>query len=208
MKSRRFLEMKKTKGMRNNFCAGEIEKAVRTILVNIGEDVTRKGIKDTPARVARMYQEIFSGLKADPDQVLGKIFHEDYNELVLLKDIPFFSFCEHHLLPFFGKAHIAYLPDGKRVVGISKLARLVDIFAKRPQVQERLTNQIVDTIMRTIQPQGAMAVIEAEHMCMVMRGVRKPGSRVVTSAMRGIFLRDIRTRTEALDLIIGNHASK
>jgi GTP cyclohydrolase I len=187
---------------KNQVNSKEIEKSIRTIIEAIGEDPARKGLRDTPKRVAKMYADIFSGLHANPEEVLGRVFHEEYNELVLLKGIPMYSMCEHHLLPFFGQAHIAYLPDGKRIVGISKLARLVDVFAKRPQVQERLTNQIADTIMKVLQPQGAMVVIEAEHMCMIMRGVKKPGTKIVTSAMRGIFLRDIRTRSEALNLIM------
>ncbi|HOJ30626.1 MAG TPA: GTP cyclohydrolase I FolE [bacterium] len=188
--------------MSRNLKEMEIEKSIKNIIKAIGDDPSRKGLKDTPKRVARMYCDIFSGIHTNPEEILGKVFHEQYNELVLLKEIPLYSMCEHHLLPFFGHAHIAYLPDGKRIVGISKLARLVDVYAKRPQVQERLTNQIVDTIMKVLQPQGAMVVIEAEHMCMIMRGVKKPGTKIVTSAMRGIFLRDIRTRSEALNLII------
>ncbi|HPP66374.1 MAG TPA: GTP cyclohydrolase I FolE [bacterium] len=189
--------------MKKTLCnTAEIEKAIKNILEAMGENPTRKGLRDTPKRVARMYREIFSGIYTNPEEILGKVFHEQYNELVLLKKIHLYSMCEHHLLPFFGYAHIAYLPDGKRIVGISKLARLVDAYAKRPQVQERLTNQIADTIMKVLQPRGAMVVIEAEHMCMIMRGVKKPGTRVVTSAMRGIFLRDIRTRSEALNLIM------
>ncbi|MCD6408702.1 GTP cyclohydrolase I FolE [bacterium] len=180
----------------------KIEKAVKMILEAIGEDINRQGIKETPKRVAKMYSEIFSGIAEDPHKVLGKVFKEEFDELVLIKDIPFYSMCEHHLLPFYGKAHIAYLPDGNKVVGISKIARLVDVFAKRPQLQERITNQIADTIMETLTPQGAMVVIEAEHLCMIMRGIKKPGTKIVTSAMRGIFLRDIRTRTEALNLIM------
>jgi len=149
-----------------------------------------------------MYEEIFGGLAQDPASVLGKIFHEPYDQLVLVRSIPLFSMCEHHLLPFVGQAHVAYLPDGRRVVGISKIARLVEIYAKRPQIQERLTNQVADTLMDALHPRGVMVVIEAEHLCMTMRGIRKPGTRIVTSAMRGIFLKDIRTRTEALDLIM------
>jgi len=181
----------------------KIEKAVRLLLEGIGENPERRGLKETPRRVARMYQELFSGLGQKPEEVLGKVIHEDYNELVLVKDIPLYSMCEHHLLPFTGRAHVAYLPDGRRVVGISKLARLVDICSRRPQVQERLTTQIVETIMKSLLPRGAMVVVEAEHLCMIMRGIQKPGSKVVTSAMRGIFLRDIRTRTEALELMLG-----
>lgn len=180
----------------------EIEKAIRSVLEAIGDNPERKGLRDTPKRVAKMYLDIFSGIHEDPEKILGKVFHEQYNELVLLKKIPLYSMCEHHLLPFTGHAHIAYLPDGKRIVGISKLARLVDVYSKRLQVQERLTNQIADTIMKVLQPQGTMVVIEAEHMCMIMRGVKKPGTKIVTSAMRGIFLRDIRTRSEALNLIM------
>lgn len=185
----------------------KIEKAVKQILEGIGEDVNRKGLKETPKRVARMYEEILGGITQDPEKILNKVFYEEYNELVLVKDIPFYSLCEHHMLPFFGKAHIAYLPDGKKVVGISKFARLVDAFTKRLQLQERITNQIADTIMKVLTPQGAMVVIEAEHLCMIMRGVKKPGSKIVTSAMRGIFLRDLRTRAEALNLIMGSHSS-
>ncbi|MFA5645794.1 MAG: GTP cyclohydrolase I FolE [Candidatus Ratteibacteria bacterium] len=178
-----------------------IEKAIRTILREIGENPKRQGLKETPERVARMYEEILSGMKRDPEKILGKVFYEEYNELVLLKNIPLFSLCEHHLLPFYGEAHIAYLPEGKRVVGISKLARLVDAYAQRLQLQERLTTQIADTIMKVLRPQGTMVIVEAEHMCMLMRGIKKPGAKVVTSAVRGIFMRDIRTRTEALNLI-------
>ncbi|MCM8815429.1 MAG: GTP cyclohydrolase I FolE [Candidatus Omnitrophica bacterium] len=188
--------------MDKNKSSKEIEKAVKKILEAIGEDPLRKGLRDTPKRVARMYLDIFSGIHEDPEAIFGKVFHEQYNELVLLRDIPLYSMCEHHLLPFFGRAHIAYLPDGKRIVGISKLARLVDVYAKRLQIQERLTNQIADTIMKVLQPRGAMVIIEAEHMCMIIRGVKKTGTKIVTSAMRGIFLRDIRTRSEALNLIM------
>jgi GTP cyclohydrolase IA len=180
----------------------KIETAVKMIIEAIGENPGRKGIRETPKRVARMYAELCGGLTEDPEKILGKIFKEDYNELVLVKDIPFFSLCEHHLLPFFGKAHVAYLPDNQRVVGISKIARLVDVFSKRIQLQERITNQLADTIMKVLIPQGTMVVIEAEHMCMQMRGVKKPGTKIVTSAMRGIFLRDVRTRTEAINLIM------
>ena len=185
----------------------KIEKAVKQILEGIGENVNRKGLKETPRRVAKMLEEILSGYKQDPKKILGKVFYEEFNELVLVKDIPFYSLCEHHILPFFGKAHIAYIPDGKKVVGISKFARLVDVFTKRLQLQERMTNQIADTIMETLTPQGAMVVIEAEHLCMIMRGVKKPGCKIVTSAMRGIFLKDLRTRAEALNLIMGEKIS-
>ena len=181
----------------------KIQKGIRLFLEGIGENPDREGLKETPSRFARMCDELLSGAAQKPEQILGKIFNEEYSELVLVKNIPLYSFCEHHILPFFGVAHIAYLPDGKRVVGISKIARLVEVFSKRLQLQERLTSQIADTIMDVLKPQGAMVVIEAEHMCMIMRGVKKPGTKIVTSAMRGIFLRDIRTRTEALDLVMG-----
>lgn len=180
----------------------KIENGMELIIEGLGENLDRKKLKDTPKRVAKMYSEIFSGIDIHPENVLGKVFKEEYNELVLVKDISFYSMCEHHFLPFFGKAHVAYLPDGNNVIGISKIARLVEVLSKRPQVQERMTNQIVDVIMKVLTPQGAMVVIEAEHMCMIMRGIKKPGAKIVTSAMRGIFLRDIRTRTEALNLII------
>jgi len=185
----------------------KIEKAVKIMLESIGEDVNRKGLKETPKRVAKMFEEILSGYKQDPKKVLGKVFYEEFNELVLVKDILFYSLCEHHMLPFFGKVHIAYIPDGKKVVGISKFARLVDVFTKRLQLQERITNQIADTIMETLTPQGAMVVIEAQHLCMIMRGVKKPESKIVTSAMRGVFLRDLRTRAEALNLIMEGRTS-
>ncbi len=180
----------------------KIENAVRMIIEAIGENPNRRGIRETPKRVARMCAEICGGLEEDPEKILGKVFKEDHNELVLVKDIPFFSLCEHHLLPFYGKTHIAYLPDNQRVVGISKIARLVEVFSRRIQLQERMTNQLADTIMKVLTPQGTMVVIEAEHLCIEMRGIRKPGTKIVTSAMRGIFLRDFRTRTEALNLIM------
>jgi len=183
---------------------GKIRKATRLLLEAIGENPDRKGLRDTPRRVARMYEEIFGGISQNPSAVLGKIFHEPYDQLVLVRSIPLFSMCEHHLLPFIGEAHVAYLPDGRRVVGISKIARLVEIYARRPQIQERLTSQVADTLMDALHPRGVMVVIEAEHLCMTMRGIRKPGTRIVTSAMRGIFLKDIRTRTEALDLIMNS----
>jgi len=179
----------------------KIEAAVKTIIEAIGENPNRRGIKETPKRVARMYAELFGGLEEDPEKILGKVFKEDFNELVLVKDIPFFSLCEHHLLPFYGKAHVAYLPDNQNVVGISKIARLVDVFSRRMQLQERITNQIADTMMKVLTPQGAMVVIEAEHMCMSMRGVRKPGTLTVTSAVRGIFQENEKTRSETLALI-------
>jgi len=177
-----------------------IRKAVLEILLAIGEDPEREGLKHTPERVAEMYQEILCGMRVNPAEVLGVGFEEDHQEMVLLKDIPFYSICEHHLLPFHGKAHIGYIPSG-RVVGISKLARVVEILARRPQLQERLTSQIADCIMENVKPYGVGVVIEAEHLCMTMRGIRKPGSIVVTSANRGIFRTRQETRAEFLSLI-------
>lgn len=183
----------------------KIETAVEMILEAIGEDPTRDGIKDTPARVAKMYAEIFSGLDDAPSKLFEKTFDEHHNEMVIVKDIPFYSMCEHHLMPFFGKAHIAYIPAvSGRICGISKLARLVDMFAKRPQVQERLTSQVADTIMKELCPIGALVIMEAEHLCMSMRGVEKPGSKTTTSAVRGCFLKNDTTRNEALSLLLRN----
>jgi GTP cyclohydrolase I len=177
-------------------------RAVRLLLEAIGEDPNRDGLKETPDRVARMYAEIFGQGEQEPRTALRKRFAEDHHEVVLVKDIPFFSMCEHHLMPFFGKAHVAYIPNGS-VVGISKLARVVESFARRPQVQERLTSQVADIINAELKPQGVAVVCEAVHTCMTMRGVKKPGTSVVTSAMRGAFARDIRTRTEIMALING-----
>ncbi|MBO5282195.1 MAG: GTP cyclohydrolase I FolE [Lachnospiraceae bacterium] len=162
----------------------KIKQGVRLLLEGIGEDPGREGLADTPERVARMYQEIFGGMEEDAGEHLQKVFSSQQDGLVLEKDIPFFSTCEHHLMPFYGKAHIAYLPDGK-VVGLSKLARTVEVYARRPQIQEQMTVQIADAIMEHLQPKGVMVVLEAEHMCMTMRGVKKPGSRTVTMAVRG-----------------------
>lgn len=181
----------------------KIEKAVKMILEAIGEDPEREGLKETPARVARMYEEIFSGLREDPELHLQKIFFQDHEEMVLVKDIPLYSMCEHHLLPFYGKAHVAYIPREGKVTGLSKLARVVEGFAKRPQLQERLTSQIADTIMHRLNAKGVLVVIEAEHMCMTFRGVKKPGSKTVTSAVRGLFRRSEATRAEAFSLIKG-----
>ncbi|MEH0109619.1 GTP cyclohydrolase I FolE [Tersicoccus sp. MR15.9] len=180
-----------------------IAAAVREILLAIGEDPERSGLKDTPDRVARAYAEMFSGLHQDAGDVLGTTFDLDHEELVLVKDIPFYSTCEHHLVPFHGTAHVGYIPshDG-RVTGLSKLARLVEIYARRPQVQERLTTQIVEALVEHLAPRGAIVVIECEHLCMSMRGVRKPGTRTVTSAVRGQ-LHDPATRAEAMGLILG-----
>ncbi len=164
----------------------KIEEAVTMILEAIGEDVTREGLVETPARIARMYEEIFSGVDESSEELMAKRFHEENTDMVLEKDIVFYSMCEHHLLPFFGKVHVAYIPDGE-VVGLSKLARTVDVYAKRPQLQERMTNQIADAIMNQLGAKGAMVMIEAEHMCMTMRGIKKPGSKTVTCVKRGEF---------------------
>jgi GTP cyclohydrolase I len=182
-----------------------IEAAVREILSAIGEDPDRDGLLDTPARVARMYAEVFAGLREAPDTHLQVMFEANHDEMVMVRDIALVSMCEHHLVPFIGKAHVAYIPneDG-RVTGLSKLARLVDSYAKRPQVQERLTAQIADEIERTLQPRGVMVVVEAEHLCMSMRGVKKPGSSTVTSAVRGLFRDSTATRFEAMRYIEGS----
>ena len=164
----------------------KIEEAVRLLLEGIGEDVNREGLQETPERIARMYEEIFAGMEETPDKHLAKRFTVSNNEMVLEKDIVFYSMCGHHLLPFYGKAHVAYIPDGE-VVGLSKLARTVEVFAKRPQLQERMTTQIADSIMQELHAKGVMVMIEAEHMCMTMRGVKKPGSKTVTCVMRGAF---------------------
>ncbi|MDW7674849.1 MAG: GTP cyclohydrolase I FolE [Bacillota bacterium] len=183
----------------------QIEEGVRLILEAIGEDPNREGLVDTPKRVARMYEEIFCGLNQDPSQHLEIVFTEEHEEMVLVKDIPIYSMCEHHLLPFYGKAHIAYIPKKGKITGLSKLARVVEGFAKRPQLQERLTSQIADAVMKALDPRGVIAVIEAEHMCMTMRGVKKPGSATLTSAVRGIFKTNEATRAEAFSLIRENN---
>src|SRR5918993_4795660 len=177
--------------------------AVRELLIAVGEDPDRPGLRDTPGRVARAYAETFAGLWQDPDDVLATTFDEDHDELVLVKDIPMYSTCEHHLVPFHGVAHIGYIPgiDG-RVTGLSKLARLVEVYARRPQVQERMTSQIADALDDVLRPSGVLVVIEAEHLCMAMRGIRKPGSTTVTSAVRGIFRDNAPTRSEAMSLIL------
>jgi len=180
-----------------------IEKAVREILAAVGEDVKRADIVDTPRRVAEMYEEILGGTKKDPEKELEVVFEKDHDEIILLKDIPLYSMCEHHLLPFIGKAHVAYLPSNNRVTGLSKLARVVETFSRRLQVQERLTTDIADTIMRKLEPKGVLVVIEAEHLCMSMRGVKKPGVMTITSAVRGVFRQNEKTRAEAMALIRG-----
>jgi len=179
----------------------KIAKAVREILEAIGEDPKRRDIIDTPRRVADMYEEIFSGINKDPAKELEVILDQKHDEIILLKSIPLYSVCEHHLLPFVGKAHVAYIPRQGRVTGLSKLARVVDVLSKRPQVQERLTSQIAEIIMSKLKPQGCMVVIEAEHMCMSFRGVKKPGTLTVTSAVRGVFKKNEKTRAETLALI-------
>jgi GTP cyclohydrolase IA len=178
------------------------EAAVRELLIAIGEDPERQGLIDTPSRVARAYREMFAGLYTNPDDMLNTTFDEQHEELVLVKDIPMYSTCEHHLVAFHGVAHVGYIPgvDG-RVTGLSKLARLVDLYAKRPQVQERLTGQVADAMMRKLDPRGVIVVVEAEHLCMAMRGIRKPGATTTTSAVRGQFKTDSTLRAEALDLI-------
>ncbi|OBH58751.1 GTP cyclohydrolase I FolE [Mycobacterium colombiense] len=179
------------------------EAAVRELLHAIGEDPDRNGLRETPARVARAYREMFAGLYTDPDSVLNTMFDEDHDELVLVKEIPLYSTCEHHLVAFHGVAHVGYIPgnDG-RVTGLSKIARLVDLYSKRPQVQERLTSQIADALVKKLNPRGVIVVVEAEHLCMAMRGVRKPGAVTTTSAVRGLFKTNAASRAEALDLIL------
>lgn len=185
------------------FDQARAEAAVKELLYAVGEDPDRHGLRDTPARVARAYREIFAGLYTDPDSVLNTMFDENHEELVLVKGIPMYSTCEHHLVSFHGVAHVGYIPgtDG-RVTGLSKIARLVDLYAKRPQVQERLTSQIADALMAKLDPRGVIVVVEAEHLCMAMRGVRKPGATTTTSAVRGQFKSSAASRAEALDLIL------
>ncbi|MEV0619656.1 GTP cyclohydrolase I FolE [Nonomuraea sp. NPDC050404] len=183
---------------------GRIEKAVREILYAIGEDPERDGLLETPARVARAMAEQYSGLGQTPEEVLNKVFDVDHDEMVLVRDIEVYSTCEHHLVPFHGLAHVGYIPNERgQVTGLSKLARLVDVFARRPQVQERMTSQIADALMRVLEPRGAIVIVEAEHLCMTMRGVRKPGAKTVTSAVRGDFRTSDKTRSEAMALILG-----
>jgi GTP cyclohydrolase IA len=182
---------------------GRVERAVREILLAIGEDPDRDGLAETPARVARAYAEQFSGLAQRPEDVLATVFDADYDELILVRDIEVYSTCEHHLVPFFGFAHVGYIPNEKgQITGLSKLARLVDVYARRPQVQERMTSQIADALMTVLEPRGALVVIEAEHLCMSMRGVRKPGAKTVTSAVRGSIRDSDRTRAEAMSLLM------
>jgi GTP cyclohydrolase I len=180
-----------------------IERAVKEILAAVGEDPNREGLLETPARVARMYAEMFAGLKVDPRQHLRKAFTEQYDEVVLVRDIRFCSMCEHHLLPFMGHAHVAYVPDGK-VVGLSKLARVVEVISRRPQVQERMTEDIAQMLVEELGAKGVAVVIEASHSCMTIRGIKKPGSSMVTSAMKGIFRSNVSSRAEVMQLIYGN----
>ena len=184
--------------------APRAEAAVRELLLAIGEDPDREGLRDTPARVARAYQEIFAGLRQEPEDVLTTTFDLGHEEMVLVRDIEVYSTCEHHLVPFHGVAHVGYIPntDG-RITGLSKLARLVEVYARRPQVQERLTTQVADALVNILEPRGVLVVVECEHLCMSMRGVRKPGSRTVTSAVRGIMQQSSATRAEAMSLIAG-----
>ena len=185
-----------------DFDLRRIELAVREILLAVGEDPDRDGLRETPARVARALTEQFSGLRLTPSDVLTTVFDADHEEMVLVRDIELYSTCEHHLVPFIGRAHVGYIPNEKgQITGLSKLARLVDVYARRPQVQERMTSQIADAIMATLEPRGAIVIIEAEHLCMSMRGVRKPGAKTVTSAVRGIFLNSESTRAEAMSLL-------
>ena len=181
-----------------------VEKAVRDLLIAVGEDPDREGLRETPARMARAYRELFAGLHQQPEDVLQTTFDAGHDELVIVKDIPFYSVCEHHLVPFHGEAHVGYIPNATgRITGLSKLARLVDVYARRPQVQERLTTQVADSLMEILEPTGVIVVIEAEHLCMAMRGVRKPGAKTITSAVRGALLRSAASRSEAMSLIMG-----
>ena len=181
--------------------AEKVERAVRMILEAIGEDPERDGLRETPARVARAYAELFWGVGRSPAEEIDKFFESETDEMVIVRDIPFYSMCEHHLLPFVGRAHVAYIPNEGRITGLSKLARAVEIASHKPQVQERLTSEVADAIMGSIRPQGVLVCVEAEHLCMTMRGVRKPGTLAVTSAVRGVFLEDAATRSEAFALL-------
>jgi len=189
----------------SRFDAARVEAAVRELLIGIGEDPDREGLRKTPARVARAYRESVAGLEQDPAEVLATVFDEGHDEMVLVRDINLVSLCEHHLLPFSGRAHVGYIPNADgQITGLSKLARLVDIYARRPQVQERLTTQIADALEEVLQPRGVIVVVEAEHLCMAIRGVRKPGSLTVTSAVRGQFRASVATRSEAMSLILSS----
>jgi GTP cyclohydrolase I len=188
-----------------NFDQPRAEAAVRELLLAVGEDPDREGLRNTPARVARAYREAFSGLGQDPREVLSTVFDEGHDEMVLVKDISLYSTCEHHLVSFHGRAHVGYIPNAKgQITGLSKLARLVDLYARRPQVQERLTTQIADALEKVLEPRGVIVVVEAEHLCMSIRGVRKPGVTTMTSAVRGQFRQSSATRAEAFSLILGH----
>jgi GTP cyclohydrolase IA len=190
----------------DGFDLARIERAVTEILLAVGENPDRDGLRDTPARVARALREQFSGLSMEPADVLTTVFDADHEEMVLVRDIELYSTCEHHLVPFFGVAHVGYIPNEKgQITGLSKLARLVDLYARRPQVQERMTSQIADALMTNLEPRGVIVIIEAEHLCMSMRGVRKPGAKTVTSAVRGSFLSSESTRAEAMSLLRDRH---
>ena len=192
--------------MSSTFDAARIERAVHEILLAIGEDPERDGLRDTPARVARAYAEQFAGLSQRPEDVLSTVFDAGHDEMVLVRDIELYSTCEHHLTPFVGLAHVGYIPSEKgQITGLSKIARLVDIYARRPQVQERLTTQIAEALVQVLEPRGVIVIIEAEHLCMTMRGVRKPGAKTVTSAVRGMFLESDSTRAEAMSLLVSRH---
>jgi GTP cyclohydrolase I len=188
-------------GKKINMDKEKILQGVRLLLEGIGEDLEREGLQGTPERVARMCEEIFCGVGIDPKRELSVCFTENHNEMILVKDIPLYSICEHHLLPFYGKAHVAYIPRMGKLTGLSKLARVVEILSKRPQLQERLTSQVADTIMEALNPMGVIVVIEAEHMCMTMRGIKKAGAKTITSAVRGLFITNEATRAEAFSLI-------
>jgi GTP cyclohydrolase I len=184
------------------FDDAKVEQGVRLILEGIGEDTDRGGLRDTPARVARMYREVFAGIGQDASQLVTVVEGADHDEMIMVRDIPLFSVCEHHLIPFSGKAHVAYIPNkAQQITGLSKIARVVDLLSKRPQVQERLTTQIAEALDTALEPRGVFVVIEAEHFCMTMRGIKKPGAQTVTSAVRGLFRTDARTRTEAMQHI-------
>lgn len=185
----------------SNVDLNKIEQAVKMILEAVGEDVNREGLLDTPKRVAKMYQEMFSGLHKDPRDYFETVFHEDHEELVLVKDIPFHSMCEHHLVPFYGKAHVAYIPKDGKVAGLSKLGRCLETVARRPQLQERITSTVAETIMEMLDPKGVYVIIEAEHMCMTMRGLKKPGSKTVTSVAKGLYETDEVKRREVISFI-------
>jgi GTP cyclohydrolase I len=184
------------------FDDAKVEQGVRLILEGIGEDADRGGLRETPARVARMYREVFAGIAQDASQLVTVVEGADHDEMIMVRDIPLFSVCEHHLIPFSGKAHVAYIPNkAQQITGLSKIARVVDLLSKRPQVQERLTTQIAEALDTALEPRGVFVVIEAEHFCMTMRGIKKPGAQTVTSAVRGLFRTDARTRTEAMQHI-------